>query len=292
MTIFDPVEPFSEVHGILAAFDPIMLEEMDTVKLMNRVDTKYIFPYSRLPLILSRLQDDFRILEIGSIRLSRYETLYFDTAGHKLYLDHHNGKLNRYKVRCRKYIDSDKIFFEVKHKSNKERTAKVRISRNHFIEEIDGKAKKLVESKTPVNPESLLPALRVSFSRMTFVSKAMTERVTIDTGLQFRNGTAEKDFPWMVIAELKQDRNARSPFRSLMQHHHIVPTPVSKFCLGMVSLYPQIKKNNFKQKIHTINKLNHEIIQNSSVLYPSPVPGVAGQGVPGSNNNDGTGTGG
>ena len=44
-----------------------------------------------------------------------------------LYHDHHNGKLNRYKVRRRRYIDTDTEFLEVKLKNNKKRTIKSRI---------------------------------------------------------------------------------------------------------------------------------------------------------------------
>ena len=46
------------------SFDPISLTEMDAVKLMNRTDTKFVFPLSTLIKILPKLQKHYRILEI------------------------------------------------------------------------------------------------------------------------------------------------------------------------------------------------------------------------------------
>ncbi len=44
------------VTDILAKFSPITLEEMSAVKLMNRIDTKYLVCTTRLPEILGLLQ--------------------------------------------------------------------------------------------------------------------------------------------------------------------------------------------------------------------------------------------
>jgi len=117
-----------KIKDILANFDPIMLEEMDSVKLMDRTDTKFVFSFDQLPGILEAIRPYYRALEISGTRVSKYETLYYDTDDFNLYQRHHCGKMNRYKIRSRKYVESDLHFFEVKYKNNKGRTINNRIN--------------------------------------------------------------------------------------------------------------------------------------------------------------------
>ena len=53
-----------ELSKILEKFDPITLKEMDSVKLMNRSDTKFIFRADQLPFFLEQLTDDFYMLDV------------------------------------------------------------------------------------------------------------------------------------------------------------------------------------------------------------------------------------
>ena len=63
----------------------------------------------------------YKCVEIENKRVSQYQTLYYDTKDMKLYNEHHNGHLNRYKIRHRTYVDSNLSFLEVKFKNNKGR---------------------------------------------------------------------------------------------------------------------------------------------------------------------------
>jgi len=108
-------------------FTSISLEEMDNVKLMNRTDVKYIFNERILADVLDKIKDDYFILSAAGTRMANYITLYFDTKKNKFYLQHHNGKRNRFKVRYRKYVESDLTFFEIKFKNSKGRVIKNRI---------------------------------------------------------------------------------------------------------------------------------------------------------------------
>ena len=47
------------------------------------------------------------ILTIDNKKIACYKTLYFDTKYFDFYHHHHNNKVNRYKVRIRKYVDSN-----------------------------------------------------------------------------------------------------------------------------------------------------------------------------------------
>ncbi len=109
-------------------YAPISLKEMDAVALLNRTDTKFVLSTDQLLQALAALQHDYRILSVAGQRLNHYRTLYFDTPNFDLYNLHVNERSDRYKVRSREYTDSRRSFLEVKHKTNKGRTIKERIS--------------------------------------------------------------------------------------------------------------------------------------------------------------------
>ena len=96
-----------QVSDMLNQFSPITLEEMDGVKLMDRTDTKFTFNINKLPTILEEAKEFYKILSVEGNRISRYKTLYFDTEDFDLYNEHHSGKLNRYKIRHRTYVESN-----------------------------------------------------------------------------------------------------------------------------------------------------------------------------------------
>jgi hypothetical protein len=244
------------LSNILSTIEPITLNEMESVALMNRTDTKFIFRADLLPNYLKIINSDYRILDINGIRSSRYQTLYFDTPDFKMYMEHHRGKAGRYKVRHRIYSDSNLHFFEIKFKNNKGRTIKNRIKRKELKEIIDGKAKDLLLEYSNLVAESLVPKLWSNCSRITLVNKTSKERLTLDMDLQFKNDTTEKNLSNIVIAEVKQEKRSPSPFIKLMETQKIREGSISKYCFGVISLYNHLKKNNFKQKFLTINKIN------------------------------------
>jgi hypothetical protein len=242
------------VHKILHSFAPITLKEMDNVKLMDRTDTKYVFRLDNLPEFLEQVKEDYRILDVNGHRISRYESLYFDTKNFDLYMSHHRGKPNRYKIRCRKYVESELHFFEVKFKNNKGRTIKDRVKQAEINGLIKDNAETLLKEKTPLMAEHLEAKLWVNYSRITLVNKHSPERVTIDVDLTFKNKDIDKTIHNLVIAEVKQDKALVSSFIKLMKKYHIREGSISKYCFGVISLFNKIKHNNFKPKLITLNK--------------------------------------
>jgi hypothetical protein len=242
------------IENILNDFDPITLKEMDNVKLMDRTDTKYVFKQEFLPLFLDEVRKDYFVLDVEGHRISRYESLYFDTKNFDLYFSHHRGKPSRYKVRCRKYVESKLHFFEVKFKNNKGRTIKDRVKQKQIDGSIKDNAESLLLEKTPLLPANLEPKLWVNYSRITLVNKNSPERVTIDIDLNFKNEQSEKIIQNLVIAEVKQDKAVASAFIRLMKKYHIREGSMSKYCFGVISLFEKIKHNNFKPKLILIKK--------------------------------------
>ena len=95
---------------------------MDSVALMNRTDTKYQVSLENVEKALEDLKDHYQILEIAGSRMFQYKTIYFDTEDKHLLNEHLRGKLNRTKVRAREYVGSSTRFFELKLKTNKQRS--------------------------------------------------------------------------------------------------------------------------------------------------------------------------
>ncbi|MGZ3898920.1 MAG: polyphosphate polymerase domain-containing protein [Bacteroidia bacterium] len=252
------------LDNILSQIKPISLKEMDNVKLMDRTDTKYTFAFADLEGILSTLKNNYRILEINGKKLSRYETLYFDTSDLSLYSKHHSGKLNRYKIRHRTYVDSNTGFLEVKFKNNKSRTIKSRIKKNCFFDDFDQDSNEFLKSALPFDHTNLVPVIWVNYSRITLVNKETPERVTIDLNLEFKKENATKNFSSLVIAEVKQDSKNPSAFIHLMKSKHIREGSISKYCMGIAVSYNGIKTNNFKEKLLTLKRFaNNDFITGS-----------------------------
>lgn len=237
---------------------PITLNEMKDVKLMNRVDTKFLVTSDELIAILKGIRDHYYAQEVEGNRLSPYSTVYYDTPDLKMYTIHHDRHLVRDKVRVRTYVDSQLTFCEVKHKSNKGRTKKKRIEVRPGTDVTkDPETVSFLTEKQPYPVESLSPNLETAFDRFTLVNFEKTERLTIDCNLHFYNfvsGTKASIDP-LVIMELKQDGRARSLLKEVLFNLRIKPYKISKYCIGTAMTRPEVKQNRFKKKIRRINKL-------------------------------------
>jgi len=247
-----------EILGIVNSMKPITLDEMSGVKLMNRIDTKYLVTEGQLRDILLGIRDSYFAQEVEGKRLSPYSTVYYDTPDLKMYLIHHDRHLVRDKVRVRTYVDSKLTFCEVKHKSNKGRTKKKRIPVEPIPNIIDNpEVVAFLAEKQPYDVASLSPHLVTIFDRITLVNYDKTERLTIDCNLRFenlRNGAKASVAP-LAVLELKQDGRAKSLFKDVLFDLRIHPFKVSKYCIGTCLTRPDTKQNRFKKKLRRIEKL-------------------------------------
>jgi len=255
------------ISSLISKFTPISLSEMESVKLMNRIDTKYAVPLSALPAILEAVQGDYFVQEIDGKRIATYDTMYYDTESLDMYLRHHDRQLVRQKIRVRQYVDSDLTFLEIKRKNNKGRTKKKRITVPGFAitgdtighGKQDWSVEDFIAAKSRYHWAEITPHLSTRFHRITLVNKAKTERLTIDLDLVWKNVISgeEKTYQDLVIIELKRDGNVPSSMTKIMieQHHH--PFKISKYCIGTALTSPNLKRNRFKAKIRKIEKMLH-----------------------------------
>ena len=254
------------ISSLISKFDPISLDEMENVKLMNRIDTKYAVSLSMLPAILKASKADYYAQEIDGKRIATYDTMYYDTDTLDMYVRHHDRQLVRQKIRVRQYVESHLTFLEIKRKNNKGRTKKKRIAVPGFDIQAGtfGESKKelwsvedFIAAKSRYQWSELSPHLSTKFHRITLVNKAKTERLTIDMNLVWDNViTGEsKTYDNLVIIELKRDGTAPSRMTDIMLDLRIHPLKISKYCIGTALTTPDIKKNRFKSKIRKIEKM-------------------------------------
>ena len=247
------------IKSILKQYQPITLSEMDEVALMERVDDKYTISYEELMNILENISSEYFCLEIDGKRSFTYQTEYLDTIDNLLFKNHQNGKLNRYKIRFRDYIESKKTFLEIKFKSNKRVTKKTRIRVPFQEKNITKTCKDFIETKSPYLTKNLDIKVKNSFDRITLVNLISKERVTLDFNLKFSNpslGTKSK-LDNVGIIEIKREKgNKKSQLLSILKRKRIRPTRFSKYTIGSCLLDSNLKYNNFKRKLLFINKLS------------------------------------
>lgn len=250
---------FNRIKQECELFEPITLAEMDGVKLMDRMDTKYIIPMNLLPSILADAKQYYYLLETNNERLCSYQTLYYDTENLALYHLHQVGKENRYKVRSRNYVGSNLQFFEVKFKNNRGRTIKKRIKTDGINEpHLEDESSEFLSKISNLEPDNLQGIMWVNYTRLTLVNKNSPERLTIDLELTFKNDTKEIKYAQIAIAEIKQEKIGASPILDIFKKHHLKEGSISKYCFGIISLFEGIKQNNFKKHLRRISKTLHQ----------------------------------
>ena len=185
-----------------------------------------------------------------------YSSVYFDTSKFKFYFDHHNGRVNRTKIRQRKYVDSGLTFLEIKKKNGKGETNKSRIKIPDFDLDLSQNLNDFI-FETTSKKFDLQPSLWNSFKRITLVNLKDNERATIDLNLSYYMNDIVKNYNNLVVIEVKQSRFGRkSIVVKTLKKYRYSPYSISKYCAGMVNLYKELKYNLFKQKLIKLNKIS------------------------------------
>jgi len=255
---------------ILNQFDPITLEEMSAIRLMNRTDTKFVTNITQLERLLEMAKDDYYVQEIDGERVAPYYTLYFDTCDCQMYNAHEAGRVNRQKLRIRSYVNSGLNFLEVKTKNNHGRTKKKRVLVHEFNPQkpehgitFHCQNKEFCEyddflrSNLSYDPFALCEQLENRFDRITLVNKGLTERLTIDTNLSFHNiATGNcRVMDNIVIIELKRDGRLPSPILAMLKDLRIKSHGFSKYCIGSALTNDCLHCNRLKPRLHAIQRI-------------------------------------
>ena len=248
-----------EIAELLEHLEPITLEQMSEIKLMNRTDTKFVTSKRKLVELLRLAQGHYYAQYTDGSKIASYMTTYWDTDDHHFYMEHHNGRSPRQKVRVRTYMSSNVTFLEVKTKNNHGRTKKKRIEVGGQEREklIASQSEDFLLERVHRSMDELKPTVRNQFHRITLVNYAKTERLTIDFDVQFHNFETDNDAETgeLVIIELKRDGNVFSPVLDILRQLRIKASGFSKYCIGSVMTNQGLKHNLFKPKLVKIRRL-------------------------------------
>lgn len=253
---------YKEIKEKAQQLPPITLEEMSGIKLMNRTDTKFVASFEQLNAFLLAVQGKYYIQEKEGERLAEYHTTYFDTPDYEMYRMHHCGKQVREKIRVRTYLDSNDTFLEVKNKNNHGRTKKKRI----MVEGVDT-LRAEGENVVPFlakhawyTLDDVSPVIENWFNRITLVNFGKSERLTIDFNLRFHHLKSDErnKLERVAIIELKRDGNVPSPALEIIRTLRIRRSGFSKYCIGSALTHKGLKRNNFKERLMMINKMENK----------------------------------
>lgn len=251
----------SDIECELSKLNSVSLDSLHSVRLMNRVETKYVFNIRKLPDLIRMLAGNYQVLEIENMRMLPYFTTYLDTSDYLFYSQHVRGEFARYKLRYRIYEATNESFLEIKKKSNKGRTSKWRIENINNPGSFDPEATCFILKHLPVSPALVKPAITNNFTRITLAGLEFGERITLDFNISFSSldNTREISLPYLAVAELKQDAYPEySSFKALVKQLHIYPAGFSKYCIGSALLNDSVKKNMIKPKLLLLKKLENE----------------------------------
>jgi hypothetical protein len=243
-------------HGL----EPITLAELtDLAALNTRVERKYVLTRKEAEVVSTMLPAEARVLEIGDRRNFRYTSVYFDTPDRAAYRATACSHRRRFKVRTREYLDSGRLFVEVKTRQGRY-TIKDREPCHDTDQLTPAGAALVAESLSSayvsgVDTTTLAPALRTRFRRSTLFLADSRSRVTIDTDLSFstpaRTTRGEAlEFPELAILETKTT-GLPSTLDRLLWSLGIRPTRFSKFGTGLAGLHPELPHTKWARVMRT-----------------------------------------
>lgn len=243
------------MRDLIKRFENIDLDSMSKVTLMNRVDRKFLLNKGELIEVCNKINNEYYLLEVNGRHDLPYSTTYLDTMDNAMYKAHHNGKLNRFKIRYRKYELSDVSFLETKFKTNKGQTIKTRIPSAYNSKGFSKQEADFITDSTPYCCTDLIITLINNFSRLTLVNRNFQERCTIDLNITYKNGHFIKTIDDLVVIEVKtSNKTHHSPMASLLDRSGIKSSGFSKYCMGRVMMDTNLKQNAFKPRVLQLQK--------------------------------------
>ena len=233
------------MRELFGGFDAISLDELNEhAELLCRVDNKYIVDLETVDELARALREQFRVLDIDGRRVFTYETVYFDSPRLDNYRAHLQGRRRRFKVRSRRYVDSDLHVFEVKLKGRGGRTDKRRMrvaAGQHARLTPDAAAfadDVLRDAYGHGLPQGMQPALRMRYERVTLAS-CDGERVTFDFNLDYGDASLHDGY---AIVETKTPNGRGVADRALVELG-VRPESCSKYSVGIGLTREDVRAN-------------------------------------------------
>lgn len=220
---------------------------LSVAQLTTRVELKYLVPLAALPTFLRGLPYELTALDIGGRRIFDYESVYFDTETFALYRNHVQGKRKRYKARIRSYCDSGDAMLEVKLKGRRGQTVKERLpydyqSRQELTRDGRMFLDTVICQAYGFTAPPLCPSLTTAYRRATLVDEERKSRLTIDVNLNWLGSEGSYRADHLALIESKS-LTGPGPADALLRSMAVRPVRISKYCLGVALLHPDLAAN-------------------------------------------------
>lgn len=255
----------------LATLPAIGLEELaERAALMTRVDRKYLVPRPVIEELLGRIDDRLRVLEINGRRGFGYRSTYYDTAELASYRAAATGRRRRWKTRRRDYLDTGTSFLEVKTRTGRGESSKLRIAldspadaeRGARARPLDGAPREFVldtlaAADCPLPSGELLPVLSTRYQRTTVLLEQEEARLTLDDALVWvdpdgRHSRLEDQ----VVVETKAGTRPGSVDRMLWTAGYR-PQRLSKYATGLALMHRELPANRWHRTLGRLSAPTH-----------------------------------
>jgi hypothetical protein len=244
-----------EVDTLLRALPGVDLPTLEsTAALLTRVDRKYVVPVETFARLVGSLDDGWRSLDVSGRRLFGYTSTYFDTADLATYRAHLQGRRRRFKVRIRRYDDTDSSMLEVKRKGMRGMTVKERMpysawdggglcgaGRAFVAEAVGGHA---------VLPDAeLAPVVTTRNRRATLLHAESRSRLTVDLDLRCGRGEDSGVLREGFVLLESKAAGVSSVADRLLRSLGARPAAISKYCIGVAPLGRDLPTNPWRRTV-------------------------------------------
>ncbi len=240
----DKTQAQSFVEQALKGMNQIHLNQIDShVNFFGIQESKYFLSYDMTMDFLNKNRDAFEILQIAEQHVFTYDDIFMDTKNYDLFRLYAEEADQKIKVRTRKYLYNDEVYFQIKYLTND----RINVFSYRYPGDDHGKitneALKFYEGVYTwiyghPPKQIIFPTLNIQFDRSILYHKETQERINIDFNLVFtdvRNQEREVvcALPDLFIAEVKTS-TWKSALKKLLKKADLSPVEnMNKYILGL-----------------------------------------------------------
>ncbi len=201
--------------------------------LLHRSEDKFILATEDLEAFLKVMASSYQIILSAGERLTQYGTTYLDTDDLGIYRYGTTNTL-RQKVRLRRYPQRNLCFLEVKSKRPDGSSSKVRLKRPMESVELQPEEHQFIQSHLSHYEPLLSPQVVVQYCRISFLSKASMERMTVDFNIRYSHNRRVSHLGSSVVIEVKRPPSKPTSIAYDWLHKNgLSPAAFSKFKFGL-----------------------------------------------------------